>query len=46
VTQQRIFCVQYFILLEDLNTIKKTTVYLLVAANDTGIEVNTEKVNK
>jgi hypothetical protein len=45
-TQQHIFCVHYFILSEDLNTTKKTTVYLLVAAKDTGKEVNTEKVNK
>jgi hypothetical protein len=42
-THQRIFCVHYFNFLEHLNTIKKNTVYLLVVANDTRLEVTTEE---
>jgi hypothetical protein len=42
-TYQRTFCVFYFNFLEDLNTIKKNIVHWLVAAKDTGLEVNTEQ---
>jgi len=39
-TYQRTFLFHYFNLLEDRNNINKNTVYLLVVAKDTRLEVN------